>query len=39
MAGARGHSKGPGSAPLGMKAERQGPTGGGGVTGAREQRW
>ena len=39
MAGARGHSKGPGSAPLGMKAGRQGPTGGGGVTRAREQRW
>ena len=39
MAGARGHSKGPGSAPLGMKEGEQGPTGGGGVTRAREQRW
>ena len=29
MAGARGHSKGPGSAPLGMKEGEQGPTGGG----------
>ena len=29
MAGARGHSKGRGTAPLGTKAWRQGPTGGG----------